>query len=89
MAHRVFGAFGFVGVLAFIAHLIIFFYALAHGSPTPVGREVFRIVNHGDSAYVTFAWHVAIKYLEIVMLVGLGIGVGGELLLEALRKRGN
>jgi len=86
LAHAIFGVFGLVGVLAFTAHLVIFFYAMAHGSPTPIDREIYRISNHADSAYVTYPWHLAIKYLEIVMLVGLGIAAIGELLLAASRK---
>jgi hypothetical protein len=44
-------------------------------------------VNHGDSAYVTFAEHEWIKVLEITMLAGLGIGVPGGLSLEALARK--
>src|SRR5262249_12607621 len=82
-----FGLCGAVGAIAFVVHLIVFYIAWRHAAPSPVSDQTYRIAEHGHSVYVSYAMHETIKILEIVMLSGLGVGVPGGLLVDALLKR--
>lgn len=79
----IFGVAAAVGFFAFIIHLVVFFTALHFGARTPAGTQIYRIADHGDSAYVTYGVHECIKVLEIVMMIALGGGVAGLLAVDA------
>lgn len=79
----IFGVAAAVGFFAFVVHLAVFFTALHYGASTPGGTQIYRIADHGDSAYVTYGVHECIKVLEIVMMIGLGVGVAGLLAVDA------
>jgi hypothetical protein len=79
----IFGVSAAVGAVVFIIHLVVFFTALHYGAPAPAGDRIYRIADHGDSAYVTYGVHEIIKVMEIAMMIGLGGGVAGLLAVDA------
>jgi hypothetical protein len=86
-AGRFFGIIGAVGAIAFVVHLIVFFMAFHYGAAVPAGEQTYGIIEHGHAAYVTHVQQLTINVLEIVMLIGLGVGIPGILVLEKLHKK--
>jgi hypothetical protein len=81
---NMFGWISVVGALAFIVHAIVFYLAFRSGAATPTAMQPHRIVSHSDAAYVNHLVGRLIFILEMIMLIGLGIGVSGGLASEAL-----
>src|SRR5262245_31274973 len=71
-----------VGAITFVLHMIVLYAALHYGAAAANGDQVYRIANHGDSRFVTYPVALCLKVLSLSMVIGLGVGMVGEVLLR-------
>jgi hypothetical protein len=86
-ARSVFAVCVVVGAITFVLHWIALYAALHYGAAVAGGDQLYRIANHGDSRFVTYPVALCLKVFSLCMLIGLGVGMAGEVLLRLALRR--